>query len=204
MNLDLQRLYTRYRRTVRTSAAFDEVAFGRPSRSCAARIPAWFLALIAAASPAPGFTDTDGTLTRIDDADLAAVALGEQVYRANCAACHGAELEGQPDWRSRDTNGLLPAPPHDENGHTWHHADDLLFEIVKYGPGPVIGDPVYRSAMPAYDSILSDQEIVAALVWIKSRWPAQERDWQAEVNRGQLGTDDAPDADRPLLERLFK
>ena len=204
MNLDLQRLHARYLRTDSSFSTVDKAALGRPSRSCAARIPIGFLALIAAALPALGLSDTDGTLTRIDDADLAAVALGEQVYRANCAACHGAELEGQPNWRSRNANGLLPAPPHDENGHTWHHADDLLFEIVKYGPGPVIGDPAYRSAMPAYDSILSDQEIVAALVWIKSRWPAQERDWQAEVNRGQLGTDDAPDADRPLLERLFK
>ncbi len=31
--------------------------------------------------------------------DSAVVALGEAVYRDNCASCHGAELEGQPNWR---------------------------------------------------------------------------------------------------------
>ncbi|ETH75168.1 cytochrome C domain protein, partial [Bordetella pertussis STO1-CHOC-0008] len=26
---------------------------------------------------------------------------GQAIYQANCAACHGARLEGQPDWRQR-------------------------------------------------------------------------------------------------------
>ena len=51
----------------------------------------------------------------------AVVALGEQVYAQNCAACHGAKLEGQANWRQRGFNGYMPAPPHDETGHTWHH-----------------------------------------------------------------------------------
>ena len=58
---------------------------------------------------------------------------GRQVYTAQCASCHGADLEGQPDWKSPLPSGRLPAPPHDESGHTWHHADELLFRIVKEG-----------------------------------------------------------------------
>ena len=42
------------------------------------------------------------------------VALGQQIYAENCASCHGANLEGQPNWRSPGPEGRLPAPPHDE------------------------------------------------------------------------------------------
>jgi cytochrome c5 len=43
---------------------------------------------------------------------------GKRLYAANCAGCHGAELEGQPDWMKRLPNGRLPAPPHAASGHT--------------------------------------------------------------------------------------
>lgn len=32
--------------------------------------------------------------------DAGAVALGQSVYAANCATCHGQRGEGQPDWQS--------------------------------------------------------------------------------------------------------
>lgn len=101
------------------------------------------------------------------------VAQGQQIYEANCAACHGRNLEGQPDWRNRDADGYLPAPPHDENGHTWHHKDALLFGITKFGIVKYAGDPNYRTRMPAYEDVLSDEQIVAVLSYIKSRWPAE-------------------------------
>ena len=66
--------------------------------------------------------------------------------------------------------GNFPAPPHDETGHTWHHADQWLFDIVKHG-GKHHAPPRYRSAMPAYHDMLSDAEIWAVLAFIKSRWP---------------------------------
>ena len=70
---------------------------------------------------------------RIDASDARAVARGQQVYAERCASCHGRDLEGQPDWQSRNAQGRLPAPPHDEHGHTWHHDDQVLFEVTKYG-----------------------------------------------------------------------
>src|SRR5262245_3752214 len=70
---------------------------------------------------------------RIDPADQAQVAQGQAVYAAQCARCHGANLEGQPNWRERQANGHLLAPPHDESGHTWHHPDSDLFGITKHG-----------------------------------------------------------------------
>src|SRR5690242_532122 len=68
-----------------------------------------------------------------DANDPAQVENGQLVYAEYCASCHGEKLEGQPNWQRRLPNGRLPAPPHDESGHTWHHPDDHLFEVTKYG-----------------------------------------------------------------------
>lgn len=113
--------------------------------------------------------------------DAQQVVLGEQVYREHCASCHGANLQGQPDWRQRGPDGRLPAPPHDETGHTWHHPDDVLFRITKQGVSAMVPD--YESDMPAYADILTDAEIWAVLAYIKSRWPQPIQDRQAEINR---------------------
>ena len=112
---------------------------------------------------------------RPDDAPL--VALGEAVYAENCASCHGANLEGQtPDWRVPGPDGRLPAPPHDETGHTWHHDGDTLFRLTKHGLSELLGpDSTYESAMPAYEGVLTDEEILAVLSFIKSTWPADVR-----------------------------
>ncbi len=115
--------------------------------------------------------------------DRAVVALGSEVYKTQCASCHGAQLEGQPNWQRRRADGLLPAPPHDATGHTWHHPDGMLFALTKYGPGPATGNPSYRSDMPAYEDILGDHEIIAVLSYIKSRWPAPVRARHDDINR---------------------
>ena len=52
---------------------------------------------------------------------------GKKIYANNCASCHGINLEGQQNWMSRLPNGLMPAPPHDKTGHTWHHPEEYLF-----------------------------------------------------------------------------
>jgi len=102
------------------------------------------------------------------------VALGATVYAANCADCHGAKLEGQPNWRVKNADGTLPAPPHDASGHTWHHPDNLLFRITKEG-GQKGAPAGFVSAMPAFGESLSDTQIWAVLAYIKSRWPEQIR-----------------------------
>jgi hypothetical protein len=65
----------------------------------------------------------------------------------NSALCHGANLEGQPNWRKPLPNGRLPAPPHDRTGHTWHHSDKQLFDMVKNGTAAMM--PGYETDMPA-------------------------------------------------------
>ena len=102
--------------------------------------------------------------------DAEQVALGAGLYQAQCAACHGERLQGQADWQQRRPDGRLPAPPHDETGHTWHHPDEILFSITRNGPARY-APPGYETDMPAYAGILSNREIWAILAYIKSRWP---------------------------------
>lgn len=126
-------------------------------------------------APVPGIT--------LSPDDRRVVAEGQQVYAAQCASCHGQELQGQPDWRSRKPDGMLPAPPHDETGHTWHHPDAVLFALTKYGPARVIGDPNHKSDMPGYDGTLTDDQIIAVLSYIKSTWPAAVRQRHDQLNQ---------------------
>lgn len=115
------------------------------------------------------------TAGRADPDDARQVALGETAYGQYCANCHGAKLEGQPNWRSRRADGRLPAPPHDETGHTWHHPDEVLFRITKQGMKPPLAPEGYESDMPAFDEVLTDEEIWAVLAFIKSTWPPEIR-----------------------------
>lgn len=123
---------------------------------------------------------------RPDDARV--TNLGRQVYAAHCAACHGQRLEGQANWQQRDAQGRLPAPPHDATGHTWHHADELLFRLTKFGVAKAANLPGYDSTMPAYEGVLSDEQIVAVLSWIKSQWPPDIRAKHDQVNRAARST----------------
>jgi mono/diheme cytochrome c family protein len=114
--------------------------------------------------------------------DAATIARGEMLYAGRCASCHGAKLEGQPDWKSLLPSGRMPAPPHDASGHTWHHPDGVLFRITKEGPAAVV-DGGYESDMPGFGDILGDEDIRAVLAFIKSTWPERERAYQAEMSR---------------------
>lgn len=97
------------------------------------------------AASVAGCTDTTTQGSRADPRDAAKVALGAKVYAENCAACHGAKLEGQPSWREKLPSGRMPAPPHDESGYTWHHTDEVLFGITKYGVTPKYAPPGCQS-----------------------------------------------------------
>jgi len=99
--------------------------------------------------------------------------LGKRVYVTQCLRCHGASRQGQPNWRIRQPDGLLPPPPLDGTAHSWHHPDAQLFETVKKGPAALV--PGYRSMMPSFDGTLSDQEIKAVIKYVKSQWPAAIR-----------------------------
>ena len=120
---------------------------------------------------------------RADPDDARLVTLGETIYRPYCASCHGAKLEGQPNWRVRKPDGKLPAPPHDETGHTWHHTDEQLFRLTKRGVKPPLAPEGYQSDMPAFGGVLTNEQITAVLAFIKSRWPGHILDRQERINQ---------------------
>ena len=101
------------------------------------------------------------------------VTQGEALYAQYCAKCHGANLEGAPNWKQRLPDGSLPPPPHDSSGHTWHHSDEVLINITEDG-----GDPADDSKMTAFKDQLSRTEVVAILEFIKSEWGREEREYQ--------------------------
>jgi len=111
------------------------------------------------------------------------IAAGAVLYQANCAACHGARLQGQPNWHEPGPDGLLPAPPHDETGHTWQHSDAELTELVAHSVAS-FAPAGYRTAMPAFADKLSPSEIHATIAYIKSTWSPGIRAYQAAQNPG--------------------
>jgi mono/diheme cytochrome c family protein len=105
---------------------------------------------------------------------------GKVLHDLHCASCHGAQLEGQPNWTSPLPSGRLPAPPHDASGHTWHHADDVLIGITLHGLAPYAGEG-YESDMPAFADTLTRQDAADILTYIRSTWPERERAHQKRV-----------------------
>ena len=119
------------------------------------------------------------TIGEMNSADNATLELGATVYAANCANCHGANLEGQAEWKTPNEDGTWKAPPHDETGHTWHHPDDYLLDRIYKGTASLDGKMQALSNMPAYIDILTDEEIEAVLEFIKSQWPDDIKEAQA-------------------------
>lgn len=129
-------------------------------------------------------------LDRADSENADQVTLGKTIYVQHCAVCHGDRLQGQPNWRERKPDGKLPAPPHDDTGHTWHHPDEHLFRITKLGVKPPLAPKGYESDMPAFSDTLTDEENWAVLSFIKSTWSTRERAYQKRIDkayRGQAG-----------------
>ncbi len=115
---------------------------------------------------------------------------GRAIYAAKCASCHGANLEGQPDWQSAREDGTYPAPPHDETGHTWHHGDAMLRDYIRRGGQPVLDDMGvdFTSGMPGFGEELTEDDIEAVLAYIRSTWPDRIRAAQAERSQLEAGS----------------
>lgn len=116
------------------------------------------------------------------------IADGRMLYSENCAACHGADLSGQPDWRTPGVDGRLPAPPHDDSGHTWHHGDGILFSYTKLGGKALMAEKGvdFDSGMPGFGDRLSDQQIRNILAYIRSTWPERIRQVQAGRSKSEM------------------
>lgn len=99
-------------------------------------------------------------------------AEGKVVYDQYCASCHGMNGEGQANWQYPDADGFLPAPPHNDSGHTWHHSDIQLLAVIAEG----------RNKMPPFAETLTAAQQEAVLAYIKTFWSPEIRAAQEGVN----------------------
>jgi mono/diheme cytochrome c family protein len=120
----------------------------------------------------------------VPNLDASSVRQGQKLYTQYCAICHGANLEGAPDWKIALPDGSYPAPPHDSSGHTFHHPDTLLVRIIADGSYP----PELSTTMPAYGEILTTEEVLSILDFIKSHCGDEEREfqWWISVTQGHF------------------
>ena len=119
---------------------------------------------------------------RATDVSQQEITMGAKIYQQHCAACHGAKGEGQPGWEKRNALGELPAPPHDPEGHTWKHADGMLYRIIREG----WRDPfnkTQRITMPGFKEVLSPIEIRAVVNYLKTMWTPEQRKIQREESQ---------------------
>lgn len=136
-----------------------------------------FIAICCALLGTPTFAD--------HELDGRNISHGQDLYQAQCAACHGVNLEGQPNWQRQNDDGTLPAPPHDMTGHTWHHDNALLFNYTKLGGAQALaqrGVTGFTSGMPTFEGVLSDEDIWNILAFIHSTWPEQVKAMHATRN----------------------
>ncbi len=113
----------------------------------------------------------------LPELDPGSVVLGQLLYGRHCASCHGLTLAGDSDWQTPNNDGSYPPPPQDSSGHTWHHSDQLLVNII------LNGSDFPQSQMEAFGGVITEDEVLAILAYLKSSWGPLERDvqWGATV-----------------------
>lgn len=106
---------------------------------------------------------------RGESSDLdAQQARGAELYQLHCVTCHGGAEGGE----------ISDIPPrHNAQGHTWHHADCDLVDIVRDGQPQRPGYP----EMPAFSEQLSDEEIRAIIEHLKTWWEPDQLKHQKQV-----------------------
>jgi mono/diheme cytochrome c family protein len=127
--------------------------------------------------------ETEVTADRFNEAQ---VSLGGSLYIANCAFCHGDNLEGKPGWDGHYPSGRRPALPLNGETEITRLSDQDIMDVTKYGGQP-FSPADYENDMPGFEMQLSDADIWAIVAFIKSRWSdeAIERQRQTQEQLSQ-------------------
>lgn len=139
------------------------------------------MAILAGCSPSGRQRILPASPSSLPPLDPAQIARGRQVYVQYCARCHGPNAEGAPNWQVPDARGDMPAPPHDDHGHTWRHSDAQLAEIIRNG----LRDPFNKTSeltMPPFRAELTEAQVRDVIVYFKSLWSPEHRTYQEEQN----------------------
>lgn len=105
------------------------------------------------------------------------VARGRRLYVENCVPCHGDRLDG----RGHFAEAFDPVPlPFTGTGTIDQLQESYVFwRIAKGGPGlPAEGAP-WSSAMPAWEDVLTSEEIWSVILFLYEQTGATPRTWEA-------------------------
>lgn len=131
----------------KTRASFDWRRFKAPA-AAALVVVALVVVIVGQIRPSPA------TLTA-----AAQPQRGAQLYEKYCVSCHGADGIGEPGWKYRER----AAPALDSSGHAWHHEDEQLLSMILDKPAP-------DSVMPAWRGVLTRDDALDVIGYIKSLW----------------------------------
>ena len=109
------------------------------------------------------------------------IAKGKIVYESNCVSCHQVNLSGAENWRGLDEDGHRKAPPLNGTGHTWHHDDATLHNIIKYGLAKIVKN--YEGKMIGFGDKINDKQIDSVLSYIKSHWEDEIYERQISISK---------------------
>ncbi|MFV1986025.1 MAG: cytochrome c [Gemmatimonadota bacterium] len=116
--------------------------------------------------------------------DLAShLETGAVVYVRNCVPCHGDLLDGQGHYAS----SFAPIPADFSSSGTIAQLTEsyVFWRIAKGGPGlPVEGTP-WDSAMPAWETMLNENEIWSVILYLYERTGNSPRTWEEEGAEGE-------------------
>ena len=82
---------------------------------------------------------------------------------------------------STPNRGIYRKCPESPYISTGHHDDETLFTLTKYGLAGLM-ENASPSGMPVYEGVLTDDEIIAMLSFIKSTWSDDLRQYHDELN----------------------
>ena len=109
------------------------------------------------------------------------IARGKIIYENNCVSCHQVNLVGAENWKGLDEDGHRKAPPLNGTGHTWHHDDATLHNIIKYGLAKLVKN--YEGKMIGFGDKINDKQIDSVLSYIKSHWEDEIYERQISISK---------------------
>ena len=92
------------------------------------------------------------------EATLGSIVEGQELYRVNCAMCHGAEADGVSQVAPRFVNAGVRAPPNLREGLALLSPDGYIYAVVTHGIGN----------MPSQQRLLTPSERWAIVNYLRS------------------------------------
>ena len=109
------------------------------------------------------------------------IARGKIIYESYCVSCHQVNLVGAENWKGLDEDGHRKAPPLNGAGHTWHHDDATLHNIIKYGLAKIVKN--YDGKMIGFGDKINNKQVDSVLSYIKSHWEDEIYERQISISK---------------------